>query len=38
MLGHVFWTKEFSQKFLSILEKEYSKSETVDKLWGDNLY
>ena len=33
MLGHVFWTKEFSQKFLSILEKEYSKSETVDKLW-----
>lgn len=33
MLGHVFWSKSFSQKFLSILEKEYNNPETADKLW-----
>lgn len=33
MLGHVFWSEEFSKKFLSILEAEYDQSETADKLW-----
>lgn len=33
MLGHVFWSEEFSRKFLSILEAEYHLPETVDKLW-----
>lgn len=33
MLGHAFWTREFSQAFLAILEKEYDLPETADKLW-----
>lgn len=33
MLGHVFWSKEFSKKFVAILEKEYRKEETAGKLW-----
>lgn len=33
MLGHVFWSEEFSKKFVSILEAEYDKPETADKLW-----
>lgn len=33
MLGHTFWSREFSKQFLSILEVEYDQPETVDKLW-----
>lgn len=33
MLGHVFWTEKFSERFISILEQEYGKEETKDKLW-----
>lgn len=33
MLGHTFWSKEFSKRFLAILEKEYELEETKDKLW-----
>lgn len=33
MLGHTFWTEEFSKKFIDILEKEYNLTETADKLW-----
>lgn len=33
MLGHVFWSKSFSEKFISILEEEYHRPETADKLW-----
>lgn len=33
MLGHVFWSEEFSRKFISILENEYDKLETANKLW-----
>lgn len=33
MLGHVFWSEEFSIKFLKILEQEYRKPETAEKLW-----
>ena len=33
MLGHVFWTEEFSKRFLRILEEIYDLPETADKLW-----
>lgn len=33
MLGHVFWSEEFSRRFVSVLDNVYQKSETVDKLW-----
>lgn len=33
MLGHVFWSESFSKKFISILEEEYNRPETADKLW-----
>lgn len=33
MMGHSFWTEEFSGKFISILEDEYDNPETADKLW-----
>lgn len=33
MLGHTFWTEEFSQKFLEILEKIYDEPETAGLLW-----
>ncbi len=33
MLGHTFWSSDFSEKFLRILNKEYSQPQTSDKLW-----
>lgn len=33
MLGHTFWSEEFSKKFLTILENIYDKPETADLLW-----
>lgn len=33
MLGHAFWSAEFSEEFLRILEAEYDLPETADKLW-----
>lgn len=33
MLGHVFWSESFSQKFIRIIEQEYDKEETKGKLW-----
>lgn len=33
MLGHAFWSEEFSSRFLSILEAEYYLPETAGKLW-----
>lgn len=33
MMGHAFFTEEFSRKFLFILEEEYEKPETRNKLW-----
>lgn len=33
MLGHVFWSQDFSEKFIKILESEYDRSETASKLW-----
>lgn len=37
MLGHVYWDKTFSQKFVEILKKEYDNAETKDGLW-EKLY
>lgn len=33
MLGHTFWSEEFSRKFVEILEAEYDLPETTDLLW-----
>lgn len=33
MLGHTFWSREFSERFLSVLAAEYDLPETAGKLW-----
>lgn len=33
MLGHAFWSKEFSEKFVAILDSVYDKPETANLLW-----
>ena len=33
MLGHAFWTEDFSRRFLEILEDIYDLPETKDMLW-----
>ena len=33
MLGHTFWNKHFSRRFLEILEEIYDHPKTVDLLW-----
>lgn len=33
MLGQTFWSQDFADKFLKILEAEYDKEETKGKLW-----
>lgn len=35
MMGHTFWDKEFSNKFVHILETVYQKEDTKAKLWED---
>lgn len=35
MLGHVYFDEAFSKAFVSILESEYDRPETTDKLWED---
>lgn len=35
MLGHAYFDEAFSKTFVSILEKEYERPETTDKLWED---
>lgn len=35
MLGHVYFDRAFSQHMVELLEAEYDKPETVDKLWED---
>lgn len=37
MLGHVYFDRAFSERFVQILEAEYNRPETKDKLW-ENLY
>ena len=33
MLGHLFWSREFSKKFIDILERQFDDENTEDKLW-----
>ena len=33
MLGHVFWTQDFSDKFMEILKRDYDTKEIRNKLW-----
>lgn len=33
MMGQAFWSETFSKSFVSILEEEYDKEETKNKLW-----
>ena len=33
MLGHTFWSQEYASRFLSILEEEYDRPGTAEKLW-----
>lgn len=33
MLGHTFWSEEFSRRFCEILNREYDLAQTADKLW-----
>lgn len=35
MLGHVYFDREFSHKFAAILEEDYDRPETAQKLWED---
>lgn len=35
MFGHVFWSEEFSRRFVRILEKEYDNPDIKDELWED---
>lgn len=35
MLGHVYFDRTFSQRFVKILEEEYDRPETTDMLWED---
>ncbi len=37
MLGHVFWSEDFTKKFLEILIRDYDRPETADLLW-ENIY
>lgn len=37
MLGHVYFDRTFSSRFAKILEEEYNRPETTDKLW-EQLY
>ena len=33
MMGHVFWSEDFSKKILAIIEREYNEPDTANKLW-----
>lgn len=35
MLGHVFFDKDFSKKFVEILKREYEKPTVCERLWED---
>ena len=35
MLGHVYFDRAFSERFRAILEQEYDRPDTADKLWED---
>lgn len=33
MMGHTFWSEDFSRQYIDILEKIYDRESTKDKLW-----
>lgn len=33
MMGHTFWSRDFTRKFLALLEAEYDEPETAARLW-----
>ena len=33
MMGHTFWSEDYSRNYLHILEREYDEPGTADKLW-----
>lgn len=35
MIGHTFWSSDFSQKFLAIMDSIYDRPATADLLWED---
>lgn len=35
MMGHVYWDREFSARFLEVLDRVYDFPETAGKLWED---
>ena len=35
MMGHVYFDRTFSKRFVEILEQEYDRPETADKLWEE---
>lgn len=35
MIGHTFWSNDFSQKFLAIMDSIYDQPTTADMLWED---
>ncbi len=35
MMGHVYWDREFSKKFVEILDRIYDQPDTAGKLWED---
>ena len=35
MMGHVYFDRAFSKRFVEILEQEYDRPETADKLWEE---
>lgn len=37
MLGHTYWSREFSKKYLSFLKEEYKRPETASLYW-ENVY
>ena len=37
MMGHTFWTREFSRRFLAILDEVYDLPETRNKFW-ENIF
>lgn len=35
MVGHAYWDSDFSSRFLAILQSEYFRQETKEKLWDE---
>ncbi len=38
MMGHTYWDAEFSNSFIDILQSEWMRPGTADKLWDEIFY